>query len=331
MEVLILGGTHFLGRHLAESLVAAGYDVVVLHRGLTGPGLYSKAQTIIADRAEIAGIDFGGRRFDAVIDTCGYTPGLVELAANVLRDIAPFYVFVSTVSVYDLRCDSVNEDSRTLDLPAGVDANIKDETFYGELKALCEREVRAIYGKTRCLVVRPGLIAGPYDFTDRFSYWPWRVSVGGDIIAPVSPDYRIQCIDARDLAAWIVRCISTRTFGTYNATSPSVPFSTLIDAASEPHGKSVRMHYLSDQALERAGVGPWIELPLWNAKRIGYDALFNIDLSRAVSHGLQIRPMRETCRDTLAWLRTRENHQWKAGLSAEREAQILRIPGNRLF
>src|SRR5258707_5702086 len=218
MKVLIIGGTRFLGRHLVDSALARGHVVTLFNRGKSNPDLFPQIETLIGDRKH--DLDkLSGRTWDAVIDTCGDFPRIVRLAATSLERSVGCYVFISSISVYaDFKKIGINESD-----PSG---KIEDETIeeitgesYGPLKALCEQVTLDMYGE-RGLVIRPGLIVGPNDPTDRFTYWPVRVARGGEVLAPGSPDDPIQLIDVRDLGEFLIRLIDNKTTGVFNALGP---------------------------------------------------------------------------------------------------------------
>ncbi len=201
MRILVLGGTVFLGRHLVEAAVRAGHEVTLFNRGQSNPGLFPDVEQVHGDRATDLG-RLSGRRFEAVIDTSGYLPRIVREGVSALRRMTEHYTFISTISVYsDLSVIGVDEEGPLLPLSEEGSEDIPRD--YGALKALCEEAVSDAYGSA-ALIIRPGLIVGPWDPTDRFTYWPYRVARGGDILAPGRPDRRIQFIDVRDLAAWTV-------------------------------------------------------------------------------------------------------------------------------
>jgi 2'-hydroxyisoflavone reductase len=313
MRLLILGGTSFVGRHLAEAALGRGDEVTLFNRGETNPDLFPEAEKLRGDRdGGLAPLE--GRTWDAVVDTSGYFPRIVRASAGLLAPSVEHYAFVSTVSVY-------------ADLSAGPDesspvAALADETVedfgpeyenYGPLKALSEREVeRALPG--RALIVRPGLIVGPFDPTDRFTYWPRRLARGGEILAPGPPERRTQFIDARDLAAWLLRLADEKRTGVFNAANTGVTFGELLAGGD--------VVWVEHAFLVEEDVGEWMELPLWLAdpKFAGMD---RADVSRAVAAGLAFRPVAETVRDTAAWDAARGEYEPRAGLTPEREAQLL--------
>jgi len=218
MKILILGGTLFLGRHIIESAVRNGHEVTMFNRGRRNPELFPDVEKIQGDRdSDLAALK--GRKWDAVIDTCGYIPRIVERSAEALAGNAETYLFISTISVYkDFSKPGITENSGLAHLENEADETLTNET-YGALKAHCEERVKK-YFPDNSLIIRPGLIVGPNDYSDRFTYWPVRIKKGGKIIIPRNTDYPIQFIDVRDLADFAVRMIENKRTGTFNATGP---------------------------------------------------------------------------------------------------------------
>ena len=324
MQLLIIGGTRFLGRALVDEALAAGHSITLFNRGQSNPGLYPDVEQIHGNRDGGLGA-LAGRRWDAVIDTCGYVPRIVRAAADALAEAVEHYTFISSLSVYaDPLPISADEDAPPATIADETVEEITGET-YGALKALCERTAAEGMGG-RALSVRSGLIVGPHDASDRFNYWPARVARGGEVLAPESPDYGVQFIDVRDLARWTLRATEQRLTGPYNVTGPErpLPLGNLLDTARAVTGSDARFTWVSGTFLLEQGVGPFVELPLWVPSE---DAGFNnFAIGRALAAGLTFRPVEETVRDTLAWLATRPaDHVGRAGLPAEREAELLRL------
>jgi 2'-hydroxyisoflavone reductase len=325
MKILILGGTRFLGRALVHSAQAHGHQLTLFNRGISNPGLFPEVERLTGDRA----VDLSslrGRRWDVVIDTCGYEPGVVRSSAESLASSVGRYVFISTLSVYaDVSQPGTDENAPVAQLPEGAPETFVMEN-YGALKALCEQAAeRAMPGHV--LTIRPGLIVGEYDPTDRFSYWPWRVAQGGEVLAPGQPDHLTQFIDVRDLADWTIRMLEAGQTGIYNATGPQTPLSMgrLLETCRAVSGSDARFTWLSEAFLLSNNVQPWSDLPLWlpesDPTLAGMD---RISIAKALSAGLTFRPLDDTLRSTLSWLITRPaNHEWKAGLSLEREKELL--------
>ena len=324
MQILILGGTRFVGRHLAAALSSRGHEVTIFHRGTTEPPGLAQTEHVHGDRDH--DLDrLGERRFDAVVDTSAYVPSNVESAIAQLRGRTGRYLLISTVSVYEEPEDGrVDESSARATLPDGASVTEMVPETYGALKALCEDRVVATFGE-RATVVRPGLVVGPYDPTDRFTYWPVRFAEGGEILVPANPQRATQFIDARDLADFCVGLLEKNISGAYNAISPpgALTFGDVFGACAGAVRNDARMVWAEDDFLVRHEVGPWIELPLWIP---GDEAVWfaNVDTTRAVAAGLCRRELHETVRDTLSWASAMKRDDLKAGLKQEREAALLR-------
>ncbi len=325
MKLLILGGTVFVGRHLVETALEAGHEVTLFNRGQHNPGLFPEVEKLRGSRD--GGLDaLRGRRWDAVVDTCGYIPRIVRASAEMLADAVDHYTFISTVSVYghpEGKRSDEDAEVGTLEDPAVEE--VTGET-YGPLKVLCEQAAeQAMPG--RVLTIRPGLIVGPHDPTDRFTYWPHRVAQGGEVLAPGHPERPVEFIDVRDLAEWTLRMVEKRATGIFNATGPDyhLGMGRLLETCQDVSRSDARLVWVSTQFLEDAGVAPWMELPLW----LGEDesapgALLTVNVDRAVAAGLSFRPLESTIADTLAWAATRPaDHQWRAGLKREREQELV--------
>jgi 2'-hydroxyisoflavone reductase len=321
MDLLILGGTGFLGRHLVETALGEGHRVTLFNRGLSGPELFPEVETIVGDRdGDLSALR--GRRWDAAIDTCGYVPRVVRASAGLLADEVDHYTFVSSISVYsDAIGLGADEGAPVEELDDPTVEEVTGET-YGGLKALCERAAEEEM-PGRVLNVRPGLISGPQDPTDRFTYWPRRISAGGEVLAPDRPERRVQFIEVRDLAAWIVKMAADRQPGTYNATGPDYELSmgTLLEACGVVSGGDAQLVWVSEQFLEQNGVEPFTELPLWVPRE--YGGMLAVDCGRAIAAGLAFRPLSETIRAVLEWDRARADTGLVAGLTLERERELL--------
>jgi 2'-hydroxyisoflavone reductase len=324
MRILIIGGTRFLGRHLVEAALDHSHDVTLFNRGKSNPDLFPRLEAILGDREQDIN-KINGRIWDAVIDVAGYLPRIVRLSAEVLKENVARYVFISTISVYqDFKKGGIDESYPVGTLENETVEEITGET-YGPLKALCEQVVQDIYG-VRALIVRPGLIVGPHDPTDRFTYWPVRVARGGDVLAPQGPDARIQIIDVRDLADFIIKLIQDNASGVYNATGPdyALTIGKLLEVSKQVTGSDASFRWASVDFLNQNTVEAWSDMPTWVPDDEEGVGLSRVDVSKAIAAGLKFRPLEETVRDTLAWAQTRTpDHQWRAGLTAEREAEVL--------
>jgi len=327
MKILIIGGTRFLGRALVNTAKMRGHNLTLFNRGQSNPGLFPKLEQLTGDRKENLSALIG-RKWDAVIDTCGYEPWVVRRSAERLANSVERYVSISSISVYaDLSRPGVDENGAVEQLPEGADETFAMEK-YGALKALCEQAAEQTM-PGRVLNIRPGLIVGEYDPTDRFAYWPWRVSLGGDVLAPGRPEHRTQFIDVRDLADWTVRMIEQKQTGIYNATGPREPITMgeLLEASQKVSGSSARILWVSESLLLENNVQPWSDLPLYLAESdpstAGAD---QVSIQKALNAGLTFRTLEDTLQSTLEWAKSRPaGYAWRAGLTREREAELLAL------
>jgi 2'-hydroxyisoflavone reductase len=319
MRLLALGGTKFLGRAAVEVALARGHDVTLFNRGQTNPELFPQAEKLRGDRdGDLSALQ--GREWDAVIDPSGFVPRVVRDSVELLRGSVGRYVFVSSGSVYaEPYVPGYDESAPTVELddPASEDVN-RD---YGALKAACEEVVREVFPDAHTNV-RAGLIVGPHDGSGRFTYWPLRASLGGEVLAPGPPDRLTQFIDVRDLGAWMVDACEQGISGTFNSSGEPIPMATALETCGVSDPVWVDEGFL----LERE-VGPWMELPLWVPKDVA--PFVQMSVARAVDAGLSFRPLEETARDTLAWARetgaqlVTETPYGTAGLDPAREAELL--------
>jgi 2'-hydroxyisoflavone reductase len=318
MKLLVLGGTKFLGRHAVEAALAEGHDVTIFTRGETNPNLFPEVEHLRGNRDGDLG-SLHDRSWDGVIDTSGYVPRIVRQSAELLRESVGRYVFVSSISAYGDFSKPITESTPVAELEDPDTEEIMEN--YGALKAACERVVEEIYGD-RSARIRAGLIVGPFDPTDRFTYWPRRVAAGGDVLAPGSADAPVQFVDARDLARWLVQLALQGPGGVFNATGPLEPltFGELLERARDVFRSDARFVWTDEQRILDAGVQPWMELPLWLPDD-DYAGMARADISRAVDAGLRFRPLEETVADTLAWDRTVPGD--RPTLSRDKEAEIL--------
>lgn len=338
MEILILGGPRFLGRHLVAATIERGHRVTLFNRGRTEPGLFPAVEKLRGDRAgDLSALD--GRTWDAVLDTSGFLPEIVRRGSERLRSQTGHYHFVSSISVHaDFPTPGMDEAAPVARLTpedrervGAIDASEPKNSpafmeLYGPLKAECEQVVREIFGD-RAAISRPGLIVGPHDYMDRFPYWVSRVAEGGEVLAPGRPGRPVQVIDARDLADWIVRLAEGGVAGTFTATGPDRPLTmeALLDACRDVASSDARFTWVDEAFLVERQVGPWEELPMWVPERTStrHLGILQMSVRRAVASGLRFRPLAETARDTLAWERTRGPHAWRAGLTREKERALL--------
>jgi 2'-hydroxyisoflavone reductase len=319
MELLVIGGTQFSGRALAEQAVAAGHDVTLFHRNPTD--VVPEAEHVFGDRDQ--GVDaLAGRRFDAVIDTCGYVPRAVKASTRTLAS-SGWYGYVSSISAHqDPLPSGATEDSPVYQPPFPDTEEVTWET-YGPLKAACERVVLEAFGD-RGAVIRPGYIVGPNDPTDRFTSWVRRASAGGEMIAPWPPDGPIQFVDARDLAAFMLRLAGSSTGGVYDVVHPAgtTTRGDVLAIAREQAGADTEVTWADPEWLaERLGDDLDQAFPMWDPQEQG---AHRFDSRRAVLAGLVNRPVDETVRDTIAWDRGLDGDgDRECGLSEERELELL--------
>jgi 2'-hydroxyisoflavone reductase len=322
MRLLVLGGTVFLGRHVAAEALRRGHEVTLLHRGLHGAELFPDAEHVLGDRAgDLAPLR--GRAWDAAIDTSGYEPA--DVARSCALELGHL-VFVSSCNVYPAWPEEpVDEDS-----PVWTEGD-----DYGPLKAECERVAEAAM-PGGVASVRAGLICGPHDNIFRLPWWVQRIAAGCDVVAPGDPGRTVQLVDARDLAAWMLDLAERRIAGAFNGTAPlgRTTMREALDAAVEATGSGARLHWVPDDVLAAHEVEPWDELPLWIPHEAGAGT-WAVGTGRAQAAGLRCRPVAETVADTWAWLRDGGADaigDWRAenrprGLSPERERALLRSAG----
>jgi 2'-hydroxyisoflavone reductase len=322
MKLLILGGTMFLGRHAVDAALAAGHEVTIFTRGQTNPELFPEVEHLQGDRdGDLGALE--GRRWDGVVDTSGYVPRILRASAELLRDAVDRYVFVSSISVYDDFSRPIDESTPLAQLDDPATEEI--EEHYGALKAACEAVIEEVYGE-RGANVRAGLIVGPYDPTDRFTYWPRRLAAGGDVLGPGEPAAPVQFVDARDLAAWLVTLALEGPGGVFNATGPAEPltFADFLERARTAIGSDANIVWVHGQKVLDADVQPWSELPLW-LPGDEYAGMARADAQRARAAGLTFRPLEETVVDTLAWDRTVDGD--RPTLTQEKERAVLDLAG----
>ena len=331
LRILILGGTGFIGPYQVRYALSRGHKVTTFNRGKTHPGeLPGEVEQLIGDRnGQLDALR--DRQWDVVIDNPTTLPAWVRDAAQILKGNVDRYVFISTISVY---ADTSTGADETAPLAKYDGADPFKETLeamrasgfktYGPLKALSERETEKWFpGKT--LIIRPGLIVGPRDETDRFTYWPVRIDRGGDVLAPGMPNDPVQFIDARDLAEWTIRMVENRETGTYNATGPAKPLGIggMLDGIKRALNANAKFTWVPADFLKQQKVEAWSDMPVWTGEESG---MARTSISRALTKGLTFRSLADTARDTLAWFQSQppdRQAKMKAGLSPEREAEVL--------
>ncbi|MDJ0812656.1 MAG: NAD-dependent epimerase/dehydratase family protein [Woeseiaceae bacterium] len=330
LEILVLGGTGFIGPHMVREALRRGHSVTLFNRGRTNNTLFPDLETIKGDRDN--GLDgLQGRQWDVVIDNSGYVPRHVRDSAKLLAPKVSHYLFVSTVSVYASFTSDIEEDSPLATIADETVEQVTNET-YGALKALCEQAVTEEMGAERTTVLRPTYICGPGDRTDRFTWWPVRTARGGEMLWPGQPDDHIQIIDVRDFGNFTVDCVENRTAGTFNTATPERGYTMgelLADCQAVTATEVDDLWVDEAFALDASRNSPARNhgaFPVWHPQR-GPDAMPAQVISAAArSAGMHNRPVRETARDLLTWWATLPNERTsklQAGLPADYEAELI--------
>lgn len=326
LKILILGGTKFIGPSLVEHAQARGHEVTLFNRGKTNPHLFPGVKKLKGDRDNDLE-SLRGHQWDAVIDNSASIPRWVRESAGLLKDQAKLYLYTSSISVYkDTSQVGVDESGAVGTLEDTSVEEITGET-YGPLKALCEQEAQKAFGDG-AIVVRPGLIVGPMDPTDRFTYWPVRIQRGGEVMAPGNPTDAVQFIDVRDLAEWYVKLVEDGQSGVYNATGPASELSVAemlygIRAATRAE---LSFTWVDAEFLQEHQVQAWMEMTVWVPPMEGYEGFSKIDCRRAIEAGLTFRPLATTAADTLEWWNALDDERRskpRAGLAPDKEAKVL--------
>lgn len=337
LNILILGGTGFTGPEQVEYAIARGHRVTLFNRGKTRPGMFKGrvAEELLGDLTGDAS-SLKGKSFDVVLDNPTLSPAWVRNVAQYLKGNVKHYIFVSTTSTYsDQSIIGLNEDSPTAVLAPGIDPYTPDPQIvarnYGPLKVLAEKEVQKQY-PDMWTVIRPCLIVGPLDRTDRFTWWPARIDQGGEVLAPDNPDDPCQFIDSRDLAEWTVRVAEMRLLGLYNAIGPDKPLTIgqMLYGVKAVTTAGAQFTWVPWEFLQKQGVRPWTQMTVWQppvGRTAGYQRR---DASKAIAHGLTFRPLAVTAKDTLDWHKTRPEAEQQAtlsgainGIGMKREAEVL--------
>src|SRR5438477_1440952 len=331
IRILILGGTGFTGPYQVRYALSRGHKVTTFNRGKTHSGeLPNEVEQLVGDRnGKLDALK--GRQWDVVIDNPTTLPAWVRDAAQILKGNVERYVFISTISVY---ADTSNGVDETAPLAKYDGLDPYKETLeamrasgyktYGPLKALSEQEAEKWFPE-KTLIIRPGLIVGPGDETDRFTYWPVRIDRGGEVLAPGNSNDPVQFIDARDLPEWTIRMAENHETGIYNATGPAKPLGIgpMLDGIKDAGKSNANLIWVSEEFLTQQKVEAWSDMPVWTGKESG---LARASISRGLSKGLTFRPLSDTTRDTLVWFKSLpqdRQSKLRAGLTAEREAEVL--------
>ncbi len=306
LKILVLGGTGFLGPQLVAAAKARGHTLTLFNRGKTNAGKFDEYEQLHGDRdpnkdAGLKALE-GDRRWDVVFDDCGYYPRMVKASAELLAKRVSQYVYVSSISCY-LKNDvpGLDETAECATMPdPTLESMGKDYEFYGALKALCEQATLAVYPKNST-IIRPGYIVGPTDFSDRFTYWPVRVSRGGEMLAPGDPSDPLQIIDVRDLGEWMVHTAEERIFGTFNACGPEkkLAMSEVLEASKRVSKSDATFTWVPWTFLEKNPVN----LTVWSPPTGEFAGMHRWSNARAVKAGLKFRPIETICKDTIEWFK----------------------------
>ena len=334
VRILVLGGTIFVGRHIVSAALTRGDEVTLFNRGQHGADLFPEVERLRGDRdGDLSAL--AGRSWDAVVDMSGYFPRVVSASARELADRAEHYTFVSSASAYaDFSRPGIDESAPTHELAPDAPEDLSTPEAYGGFKALSERAVEEAF-PGRALCVRAGLIVGPHDPTNRFTYWVTRMAEGGEVLAPEPRDQPVQLIDVRDLAEWVIRMAEERRGGVFNATGQETTMERFLTAVRDASGSEAELTWVDERLLADAGVEPFQDLPFWLAPNVdpAWAHFLSLDTSKAARAGLTCRQLAETVRDTLAWARSSAPQgpkdvgvaMQRAGITRERERELLSL------
>jgi len=326
LRILILGGTGFIGPHQVRYAKERGHTITLFNRGKTNPGLFPDIEKLQGDRAVGDYSALKGREWDVVIDNPTTLPRWVRQAAEVLKGHVKQFVFVSTISVYDKNdtpgADETAAVART-DEPDSEDAR----RLYGPLKALSEDEARKAFGD-HATIIRPGLIVGPGDLSDRFTYWPVRLERGGEVLAPGTPSDPSQIIDARDLSEFIIKCCEDDIYGTFNCTGPraTLTIAEMLGGIRAVMSNDTHLTFVPADFLAEQKVRPWSDMPVWIPPMGATAGFMKRSIDKALKAGLAFRPLAETVRDTLEFYHAEtpeRQAQLRAGMDPAREKEVL--------
>ncbi len=325
-RILILGGTGFIGPHMVRRALERGHEVTLFNRGRSAADLFPHVETLIGDRNDdLTALE--GRQWDVVIDNSATNPKWVRDSTRLLRDSVDIYFFTSTRSVFrDFSQVGMDVDGPLWEVDRGA-VDRGERLGYGPDKVLCEMEVREVF-EDRTLIVRPGIIVGPGDHTDRFTYWPARIHQGGEVLAPGDPDNPVMFIDIRDMAEWYIHLVERRTTGTFMALGPEAPltFAEMLYGIKAVTNTPVTFTWADTDFLLEQGVRPYADMPLWRPARDEYAGFQRFDLRRSIDAGLRYRPFAVTARDTLDFHLARpfaQQVELRAGVTSVRESELL--------
>ena len=343
MKILVLGGSRFLGRTFVEEALSQNHEVTIFNRGNQNVGL-KDVEIITGDRfGDLC--ELKNRYWDTVLDTSGFIPSTVKKSTELLKDRVNQYSFISSISVYqDWVPENIDENYPLLNMSIekadeiSKDVNGPIYEYYGQFKALCE-QIAEMNMPGRVLNIRAGQLIGPNDYTDRIPYWVHRVAKGGKVLVPGNENRRVQLIDNKDLSKWILKMMTANSCGTFNATGPDYPLTMkqFIDACLRVTGSDAEIVWADEEFLLEQKVAPWTEMPLWVPENAPlspelekpWKGTFSINIDKAVKSGLTFRMLNESISDIYEWEKTRHISQdeWKSGMRAEREKELLTLLG----
>lgn len=336
MKVLILGGTRFLGRALVEEGLKRGHEITLFNRG-TNKEAFPEVEQLIGNRDSDVSL-LENRKWDVVMDTCGFAPHQIKKIAAVLGDNIEHYTYISSISVYKdwvplhitegYHLQSMPPDDKLKDVEEG---KISPYEHYGALKVLCEAEAEK-HWPGRVLHIRAGLLVGPFDYTDRLPYWVQRVAQGGKVLVPGRPDRPVQLIDVKDIATWVFNMTENRKAGTFNVTGPDyeLTIEELLNTCKAVTNGDAEFVWTDEQFVLDYKIQPWTEMPLWIPEHFPLEGetepwkgSFFISIEKAVNAGLSFRPLEDTVSDVYQWEKARQDTERKTGISREREQELL--------
>ncbi|MFZ7942921.1 SDR family oxidoreductase [Neobacillus sp. 19] len=336
MKVLILGGTRFLGRAFVEEALGRGHEITLFNRG-NSKETFPEVEQLIGNRDHDVSL-LKNRKWDVLIDTCGFAPHQIKKIADVLRDNIDHYTFISSISVYkdwvplniteDYQLQPMLTENQLKDIEAG---NVSPYEYYGALKVLCEAEAEK-HWPGRVLHIRAGQLVGPFDYTDRLPYWIQRVAQGGKVLVPGRSDRPVQLIDVRDIASWVCTMAEHRKAGTFNVTGLNydLAIEELLNTCKAVTNSDAEFVCMEEGFLLTHNVQPWTEMPLWIPENFPIEeetepwkGAFSFNIEKAVNAGLTFRPLEDTIYDVYQWEKARKEIDRKAGISQVKEQELL--------
>ncbi|WHY26879.1 SDR family oxidoreductase [Bacillus wiedmannii] len=336
MKILILGGTRFLGRAFVEEALNRGHEVTLFNRG-TNKEIFPEVEHLIGDRnGDVSSLE--NRKWDVVVDTCGFSPHHIRNVGEVLKDNIEHYIFISSLSVYKdwiphaIKEDYILQPEPTDDqIKAVENGEVSPYEYYGALKVLCEKEAEK-YWPGRVLHVRAGLLSGMFDYTDRLPYWIQRVAKGGKVLVPGRKDRPVQIVDIKDVARFGLDMAENNKAGTFNITGPNykLTMEELLNTCKKVTKSDAEFVWVDESFMKEHKVHPWTEMPLWLPETFSLEGEtkpwkggFSISVENAVKEGLTFRRLENTVTDVCMWMKGMEDRELKAGISVEREGVLL--------